>query len=67
LPHQTPLSRAKRSAHRKLLLADQAARNQQIGHICASNQQHQCDGHHQPEEYRRNRAGQCFLIRYRSK
>jgi len=37
LPHQTPLRRAQSGAHGKLCLPDEAARNQQIGHIRAGN------------------------------
>ena len=54
LAHQPSTSRAKRQSNRHLLLPAHRARQQQVGNVCARDEEHQAHHHHQHVERRRH-------------
>jgi hypothetical protein len=50
LPHQPPARGAQREAHGNFAAARGSARNQQVGHVRAGDQQHQAHGRHQDRQ-----------------
>ena len=63
LADQAHPARAQGGADSELLLAAEAARDQQVGDIGAGNQKHQAERAEEGIEHRLHRPGQDFLVR----
>ena len=64
LPHDAPARRAHRVAHRDLARPCRRARQQQVRHVGARDQQHEADRAHQGQEHDADRAGvEAFVER----